>query len=523
MGKDTNNIEYDIIVIGSGLAGICTALEALEHDETLSVLLIDDAGKHAHPEPPGVGDLDALIGKTNNAETREWLKQHRDAFVRDISPGRLSSCMAWPFRKERAATEAASEALLKHSKTAPAGLLPLLEYRPACRAVRLVLGCDDDGARKLLAEKGTKNTKTVTGVECEVLPPIYLALKRCLHLNRWISRHTTSIIDIPKMPAKRILFRARLGVVLATGDPSSEATWPASIAWKSRRGRRRRLRSCRWPARTCVALRSPTRTGRRFAAEDMEGKAFSRELGRKAGGEAFLILDARQWAAATKKPQPKQGQEEKKKKKTFPSVKWKRDQQQQQRQHRHQKAKKLDRLAHKIGVDADGLGKAVSEYNEAIRAGREDAFRKKPEHCRTALEKAPFYALDISLPRGRSPTPRRRPRVVGFIRVDEESGLVLDDDNDDDENEGGHVVIGGLYAAGTYSISGSVSGGSDGAVYPLDEKIKNDGLDDIAANVRSGRRAGRHAAAAASRKHDTLSNGEEGNGQEVEECATNNQ
>ncbi|KAK8085072.1 hypothetical protein PG997_006343 [Apiospora hydei] len=171
MGKDTNNIEYDIIVIGSGLAAICTALEALEHDESLSVLLIDDAtaahgadaGKHAHhDEPLGAGDLDVLISKTTNAETRAWLKQHRDAFVPEISPCRRLSCMAWPFQKRE--TGAASEALLENAKTNPAGLLRQLEYRPACRALRLVNGFDNDGSQKLLGEKlDTDAAKIVTG------------------------------------------------------------------------------------------------------------------------------------------------------------------------------------------------------------------------------------------------------------------------------------------------------------------------------------------------------------------------
>ncbi|KAK7942747.1 FAD binding domain-containing protein [Apiospora aurea] len=528
MGKDTNNIEYDIIVIGSGLAAICTALEALEHDESLSVLLIDDAtaahgadaGKHAHhDEPLGAGDLDVLISKTTNAETRAWLKQHRDAFVPEISPvpPPVVHGMAFPEKRDRC------------------------RLRGAARERQDEAG---GAAAPTRVPPGLPSVAAVTGVECDVLPPICLALKRHLRMERWSPRHRRSA-DVLMMPAKRTLFRARLGVVLATGDPSTPSSTPAPPPSSSSSGSGNACsvsgvalarqvggavisyicmeKTAKPPSPPSVLPLARTHmsgiavaheTGRRFAAEDMEGKAFSKELGRKAGGEAFLILDARQWALATKKPKPKAKERllqkmKLGKKKTDNSSnnssktnKLPRDKRatRKPQKPRHQKATTLHRLAKKIGVHADGLGQAVSEYNESIRSGRTDEFGKKPEHRALALKKAPYYAVDISLPRGRSPTPRRRTRVVPFIRIDEASGLVHD--------EAGRHVIRGLYAAGQYTIGGSVSGGGlEGAVYPLDEKVKNEGLDDIAANVCSARRAGRHAAA--SKRQMTPSTAEE--------------
>ncbi|KAK8085073.1 FAD/NAD(P)-binding domain-containing protein [Apiospora hydei] len=323
------------------------------------------------------------------------------------------------------------------------------------------------------------------------------------------------------MPAKRTLFRARLGVVLATGDPSTPSSTPAPPPSSSSTGGSACSGSGVALARqvggaviSYICMEKTTKppsppSALPLARTHMSGIA---ELGRKAGGEAFLILDARQWALATKKPKPKakerllQKMKLGKKKadnssnnKTNKLPRDKRAARKPQKP-RHQKAATLHRLAKKIGVNADGLGQAVSEYNESIRAGREDEFGKKPEHRALALKKAPYYAVDISLPRGRSPTPRRRTRIVPFIRIDEESGLVHDE-------EGRHVR--GLYAAGQYTIGGSVSGGGlEGAVYPLDEKVKNDGLDDIAANVCSARRAG-EACGGVQEADDTLDRGGE--------------
>ncbi|KAK7991720.1 FAD binding domain-containing protein [Apiospora saccharicola] len=564
MGESSNNFEYDIIVIGSGLAGICTALEALERDETITVLLIDDAADAQHPRHDtfGVADLDALIGKTKNAEVRSWLKQHGDAFVRDDSACCRLSCVGLPssIRTKRRSGSATSETLLKNARTRPESLLQRLEHQSAFRAVRLVCGGNggveeedeeeneeeqwgsQEGSSINSNNSNNHNNKVVTGVECEVLPPTDPVSQKYIRLKRWVSRQNSSVAVLLRKPAKRVFFRARIGVVLATtgGNPNSDDNCNnvntnsayssgggagvalarqtgGDVAYFSRQDDKPPPGSSQSTpppvlplARTHMCgIAVAHETGRRFSAEDADGKAFSRELARKAGGEAFLILDARQWAMATKKPKPSKSYGELKSKFPIPKLKSMSKEMKEQQEkargstdgqarllpqppkkpppppHRHQKAKTLDRLAQKIGTDADGLGQAVSEYNEAIRTGQDDAFRKSSEHCQTALKRAPFYAVDISLPRGRSPTPRRKTRVVGFIRIEEESGLVLD-------AEGRQIR--GLYAAGQGAMASSVLGSVDGAVYPLDDKCAaSDGLDEVAHSVISGRRAGRHA------------------------------
>lgn len=554
MGKtnrDKNgNYEYDIVVVGSGLAGISAALQALEHDETLSVLLIDENDVAATCGSAS-SDLDVLLNRATNssAELREWLGRGKDGAVKDKKgrPYRRLLCMAWPSRnrqkykrwkkKGKSGTADASEALLKSAKAkegAKENALRRLRYRSACRAVRLVRGHDDDGNTEKLLEKGDDGA--VTGVECEVIPRAngcHRVLRRYLtRLKRKAPRHHGGS-NFKQVPPKRMLFRVRVGVVLATGNPAlcigenrprrdARAQVPASsdldvgkslgvelarqtggaVASVSAYidGPRKTGSSSPSPVASLarehmcgIAVARPT--GQRFAAEDLHVDVFTKELRRKADGEAFLVLDSKQWGLA-QKGMKKEKKKEKRKQEGGGGEEPRSKRTPQGRQ--HQKAKTLDALAQQIGVDADGLGKAVSAYNEAIRAGRDDAFRKGREYCCTALERAPFYALDISVPsgRGRSPTPRRRVKLLDLIKVDGSSGLVL--------NEEGRQ-IGGLYAAGRCATAsgGNESSGVAAELYPLTGKESVE-LGSSADCVASGKKAGRHAAS--SRKKNVPSN-----------------
>ncbi|KAK8098029.1 FAD binding domain-containing protein [Apiospora kogelbergensis] len=533
MGENNNNdgCNYDVIVIGSGLAGISAAREALEHDETLTVLLIDENGTATCTG----GDLELLKrNDKTSAEIRAWLQRCQGAAAQDKESSlyRRLLCVAWPFRhgrrnwrrerkRKRAGTPDASESLLEGERAregASEGPLLRLEYRPACRVVRLV--CGHDGGAETLSEKD--DNKAVTGVECNVLPRATDHRRRVLkqYLRRLTKRtipHRKSGATAVQVSPKRIFYRARVGVVLATGNPNtscsdddnqqlmlgsdSDGDSPG-VELARQVGGAVAFISCyvdddpKGPSSSPSSTKPPPlarahmcgiavsrATGQRFAAEDLHTDVFTKELRRKADGEAFLIK--------------KEKKKEKKEKRKTGEPKDERKQDQQHSTQPHQKAKTLDALAQKIGVDADGLGKAVSTYNEAIRAGGQDAFRKSPEHCRAVLKRAPFYALDISAPleRGRSPTPRRRTSLVELIRVDEGSGIVLD-------AEGRQIR--GLYAAGRCA---TVSSGSDhcsglaaAPVKPLDGK-SSVGPGSPADCASSGRRAGGHAAAASRAKN----------------------
>lgn len=134
----------------------------------------------------------------------------------------------------------------------------------------------------------------------------------------------------------------------------------------------------------------------------------------------------------------------------------------------HKKAKSLDTLAEKIGVDATGLKTTVEAYNSGIKTGAGDPAHKDPEYS-TPLLTPPYYALNISVENAAFfPVPGL---TLGGLVVDGESGLVK-------HRDGG--LIEGLYAAGRNAVgvcsNSYISGLS------------------LADCIFSGRRAGAHAA-----------------------------
>ncbi len=128
----------------------------------------------------------------------------------------------------------------------------------------------------------------------------------------------------------------------------------------------------------------------------------------------------------------------------------------------------LGEVAHRAGVDPDGLIATVLAHNDAIDNHAEDP-AGKPEQFVRRIDKAPFTLLDISIqPSLIAPTPML---TLGGVKVDEDTGAVI--------TESG-VPIPGLFSAGRTAIgicsNSYVSGLS------------------IADCVFSGRRAGQHAA-----------------------------
>lgn len=59
-----------------------------------------------------------------------------------------------------------------------------------------------------------------------------------------------------------------------------------------------------------------------------------------------------------------------------------------------QKADTLEALAQKLGIDAAGLTRTVSEWNASCEAGRDDALGRRPETM-TPLTEGPFYAASL--------------------------------------------------------------------------------------------------------------------------------
>jgi 3-oxo-5alpha-steroid 4-dehydrogenase len=133
------------------------------------------------------------------------------------------------------------------------------------------------------------------------------------------------------------------------------------------------------------------------------------------------------------------------------------------------KAKTLDELAVKVGLDRATLADTVRHYNAAARGEELDPFGKLSVDM-AELAHPPFYAMDISVASKWLPMPTMS---FGGLRVDEESGLVLD--------EAGKTIP-GLYAAGRAAVG-----------IPSNTYLSGLSFADC---FFSGRRAARHAARA---------------------------
>lgn len=135
------------------------------------------------------------------------------------------------------------------------------------------------------------------------------------------------------------------------------------------------------------------------------------------------------------------------------------------------KARSLDALADKIGVDASRLAASVARYNVAAAGEAADAFGKARGDMRK-IATPPFYAVDIGVAAKFFPCPAI---TLGGLVVNERTGQVKRADG---------ASIEGLYAAGRTAIgvcSWSYLSGLS-----------------IADCVYAGRRAARHAASDAS-------------------------
>lgn len=95
------------------------------------------------------------------------------------------------------------------------------------------------------------------------------------------------------------------------------------------------------------------------------------------------------------------------------------------------KADTIEELAEKIGVDASVLSESLDSYNAACEAGEDDEFGKDPQYL-VAMENGPFYAvLSYSIIRA----------IAGGMKTDGDFAVVREDGTE----------IPGLYAAGIAS------------------------------------------------------------------------
>lgn len=197
--------------------------------------------------------------------------------------------------------------------------------------------------------------------------------------------------------------------------------------------------------------------GKRIANEDLYGATHSNVLMREFGGKGWAILDANLW---------------KKGKQQF----WTQTQIFQKLQLLyiltlgHKRARTLESLATKIGVDQQELLKTVEAYNSGIHSGVGDPAHKAVD-VSSPVETGPFYAFNIS--DDASPFLPIPGLTLGGLVVDGKTGLVKREDGS---------TITGLYAAGRTAVG-------------VCSNTYLSGLS-LADCIFSGRRAGRHAASA---------------------------
>ena len=103
------------------------------------------------------------------------------------------------------------------------------------------------------------------------------------------------------------------------------------------------------------------------------------------------------------------------------------------------KAKTLEALAEKVGIDVEALRAQVSNYNDIAEGTSTDPFGKSTDDA-SQITQAPFYAINIGLSASLFPCPSL---TLGGLKVDETTGAVF--------GETGKPVK-GLYAAGRNAI-----------------------------------------------------------------------
>ncbi|SFF64388.1 3-oxo-5alpha-steroid 4-dehydrogenase [Fontimonas thermophila] len=195
--------------------------------------------------------------------------------------------------------------------------------------------------------------------------------------------------------------------------------------------------------------------GRRFCNEQVYGAKLGVEMVERAGGRAWLILDARLRRAALREA-------------LFGRLWFFQSVPALLLMLLAPRARSIEALARKLGLPPEPLRATVDAYNAAARGQREDEYGKSPE-LRAALAHAPYYAMDISAGSKTFPCPAI---TLGGLVVDEVSGAVLNEHRQ---------PIAGLYAAGRTAVG-------------IASHRYVSGLS-LADCLWSGRRAGRHAAA----------------------------
>jgi 3-oxo-5alpha-steroid 4-dehydrogenase len=524
------DVAADVVVVGFGAAGACAALEAAEAGADVVVLdrfrgggatalsggVVYAGGGTAQQQAAGVTDSpDAMFGYlslevgdavapatlrefcTGSPAMLAWLEDHGVPFEGSLCPDKTS----YPTNRHYLYYSGSELSVGDVTHAAPRGHRARGRGTSGCllfarleRAVRgsgaRVLG--QTAARRLVADPAGR----IVGVECRTLrgaPGWAAAAHRMLH--RWSAK---PYLYLPKLGrvlhlwaawlegryGRPLLVAARGGVVLAAGGfvanrpmmrehaPAYRGGLPLATPGDDGSGIRLgteaggatafldRVSVWRFLSPPPALLRGVLvdRDGRRVCDESRYGAAIG-EAVMSRGGQAWLLVDR---ATAAEARSQLRG-----------STLWfQRLQAWYLLTAGRVSAPTLAGLAARAGVDPAGLAATLDAYNAAAAAGRADP-AGKPAGLVRAQDRPPYSLIDCSVrPRLAYPAPML---TLGGLVVAEQTGQVRRADGS---------AVPGLYAAGRTAVGicshSYVSGLS------------------LADCVFSGRRAGRHAAAAGS-------------------------
>lgn len=167
--------------------------------------------------------------------------------------------------------------------------------------------------------------------------------------------------------------------------------------------------------------------GRRIANEDLYGATHGNVLMREFSGKGWAVYDSDNWKKARAQYWT-QTQIFHKLTATFTFTLG------------HKRARTLETLAAKMGVDPAGMARTISAYNAGITSSAGDPAHKEADVCHP-ITKAPFYAVNIS--DDSSPFSPIPGLTLGGLVVEGNSGLVQRADGS---------IIPGLYAAGRTAV-----------------------------------------------------------------------
>lgn len=488
----------DVVVVGYGGAGVCTALSACEAGA--SVIAIERFGGGGATALSGgivyggATSYQAEAGIEDSAEEMfKYLKQETGDIVREETLRRFCDSSAENFEWLKSHGVNFGNRLFEGKRSYPPKgydiyfsgneLSPQIKAiaKPAARGHRAVgegytgqeffEGLSQSAAAKKAISVMTHtrvsrlvvdNSGQVVGVEVKQLPKGSQALelhkkiiKKVNDFERFFEKKAMArrdeLCEIEQASAQTHYIRAVKGVVLTTGSftfnremvrhyaPKFSEAMPLGTIGCNGDGIRlgmglgaglgRMDSVTAWrtisPPESFVKSVVVNKNGRRFISEDAYLGHLGGQMAEQPEQKAWLIIDSRTYWGAFKDALPRFGEESYLELRGPILINL---------LFNNRRAKTLEALAEKVGIDPKGLTEEVAQYNQAVASG-EDWLGKKASNQRI-IGKGWYTAIDISTGSKKFPCVSI---PMGGMTVDEGSGQVQ-------RSDGSPIV--GLYAAG---------------------------------------------------------------------------